>query len=95
MCGVAWVFHPDNPRFPPVDTGDGAHLHARGVRDVDFGADEGVVGTIPPPKVVLGAGVAFVARGGGGAWGGRPVSYWGGCLHPMSHPTQNAIRRFS
>ena len=30
--GVAWVFHPDNPRFPPVDTGGSAHLHGRGVR---------------------------------------------------------------
>ena len=24
--GVVWVFHLDNPRFPPVDTVDGAHL---------------------------------------------------------------------
>ena len=55
-CGIAWVFHPDNPRFPPVDTGDGAHLHALGVRDVDFGADEGVVGTM----------LGFVWGGGGG-----------------------------
>ena len=69
--GVVWVFHPDDPRFPPVNTGDGDHLHTRGVRD--FGADEGVVGTIPPllggGGVVLAAGVAFVAgRGSGGAF---------------------------
>ena len=64
---VVCVFHPDDPRFSPVDTGDGAHLHARGVRHVDFGADEGVVGTIPiKGGVVLVAGVAFVAGGGGG-----------------------------
>ena len=57
--GVARVFHPANSRFSPVDTGDSAQLHARGVRDVEFGADEGVVGTIPRP---LG--------GGGGSLGG-------------------------
>ena len=76
--GVVWVFHPNDPRFSPVDTGDGAHLHAGGVRDGDFGADEGVVGTVPPPfggggGVVLGAGVAFVAgglEGGGRFWFG-------------------------
>ena len=61
---VVWVFHPDDPRFPPVDTGDGAHLHARGVQAVDFGADEGVVGTIQRGGVVLGAGVTFVAGWG-------------------------------
>ena len=66
--GVAWVFPPDNPRFPPVDTGDGAHLHACGVRDVDFGANEGVVGTIPPPKGgCLGGGGGLCGRGGLGA----------------------------
>ena len=72
--GVVWVFHPNDPRFPPVDTGGGVHLHARGVRD--YGADEGVVGTIPPPKV-LGAGVASLAGAGlGGGGGGN--SCWGG-----------------
>ena len=65
--GVVWVFDPDDPRFSPVETGDSAHLHARGVRDVDFGADEGVVGTIPPHF----GWVAFVAGGGGGGGGGR------------------------
>ena len=57
---VAWVFHPDNPRFPQVDTGDGAHLHTRGGRVVDFGADEGVSGTRPP-----------FWGGGGGSSSGR------------------------
>ena len=78
--GVVWVFHPYDPRFPPVDTADGAHLHARGVRDVDVGADERVLSTIPPPLwrgrgVVLGAGVAFVAVGG---LGGRACFLLGG-----------------
>ena len=55
-CGVVWVFHPDDPRFLLVATGDSAHLQARGVRDLDFGADEGVVGTTttPPPPVWAG-----------------------------------------
>ena len=26
--GVVGVFHPDNPRLPPVDTAHDAHLHA-------------------------------------------------------------------
>ena len=80
--GVVWVFHLDNPRFPPVHTGDGAHLHARGVRDVHFGADEGVVGTISPP---LGGGGGGSWRrgwplwpGGGGGLGGAGLSLIGG-----------------
>ena len=111
-CGVARVFHLDNPCFRPADTGhgDGAHLHARGVRDVDFGADEGVVGTIPPPpplrgEFCLGGRGCPLWPGGGrgrgcplwpsGAGGGGYLLLGGGWLHPMSHPTQNAIWRFS
>ena len=77
--GFVWVFHLDDPRFPPVDTSDGAHLHTRGVWDVDFGAEEGVVGTAPAffwGGVVLGAGVAYVA--GGGLGGGRFLLGGGG-----------------
>ena len=75
--GVAWVVHPDTPRFPPVDTGDGARLHARGIQDVDFSADEGIVGGITKRGRGLSpGGVAFVA---GGAWGGGgAVSFFGG-----------------
>ena len=94
VLGVVWVFYLDDPRFPPVDTGDDAHLHAPGVRDVVFGDDEGVVGTIPPPPLWGGLswGRAFVARGGGlrGA-----ISCWGGWLHLMSHGTQHGIWSFS
>ena len=64
--GVASVFHPNDSRFPPVDTGHGAHLHARGVRHVDFGADEGVVGTSRPPLPFVGG-----CLGGGGGLCGR------------------------
>ena len=80
--GVLRAFHPYDPRFPPVHTGDGAHLHTRGVRDVDFGADERVIGIIPPPLggggVVLGAGVAFVAGGGGVGGAGLFLAGGGG-----------------
>ena len=65
--GVVWVFHLTDPHFAPVDTGDGAHLHARGVQHVDFGADEGVVYTIPPPPlggVCLAGGVGLCGQGG-------------------------------
>ena len=93
--GVVWVFHLDHPRFPPVDTGDGAHLHTRALRDVDFGADGGVVGTIPPP---LGGEVVLWPLWPGSAWGGWgafPFGGGGGWLHQMSHWTQNAIWSFS
>ena len=71
--GVFWVFHPSDPSFPPVDTSDGAHLYALGARDVDFGADEGVVGTISPP---------FLGRAGcfGGAGGLCGPGGGGGCF---------------
>ena len=76
--GVFWVFHPDDHRFHPVDTGDGAHLHTRGVRNADFGADEGVVGTHTPPKGgCLGGRGGLRGRGGAGGGGGG-VSCWGG-----------------
>ena len=80
--GVVWVFHPNEPYFPLVDTGDGAHLHARGVRDVDFGADEGVVGTILPPLGggggCLGGGGGLCGRGGGGLGRAGLFLIWGG-----------------
>ena len=74
--GVVWVFHLDHPRFPPIDTGDGAHLHARGVREVDFGADEGVVGGIP--NLVLFWGRGWPLWPGSACAGGGGVSCWGG-----------------
>ena len=64
-AGLVCVFHPDDPRFPLVETGDGAHLHARGVRDVDFGADEGVVGNPPPLRGGGLRGGGFLLGGGG------------------------------
>ena len=92
--GVVWVFHPDDPCFPTMDTGDGARLHACGVRVVDFGTDGGVVRTTPPPLggggVVLAAGVAFVARGGG--LGGQRFLLLLGGVAPSN---ENAIWGFS
>ena len=84
--GVVWVFHQDDPCFSPADTGDGTHVHARGVRDVDFGADEGVVGTIKGGGGCLGGGGDLC---GGGGLGG------GGWLDRTSHRTQKPIWSFS
>ena len=72
--GVIWVFHPADPRFSPVDTGDGAHLHACGIRDVDFGADDGVVGTM-----LFGGGGGVVLGGGWPSWPGGGAG-WGGAF---------------
>ena len=76
-----WGFHPENPRFSPVDTDDGAQLHALGVRGVDFGADKGVIGTIPPLLGGGGLGGGDGLRGRGGGWGGG-FFLWGGGMAP-------------
>ena len=60
---------------------------------MDLGATDGVVGTIPPPLggggVVLGAGLAFVALGGGFKGG---VLFRGGGGMAPSHESSNSKR---
>ena len=91
--GVVWVFHPDDPYFSPMDTGDGARLHACGVRVVDFGTDGGSSAPSPP----LGGGGFSWGRGwplcpgGGGLGGGRFLLLLGG----VAPSNENAIWGFS